>query len=62
MTQICIALCVYLLVAYLKFVSKSKRSMQQILNILQMNLFEKWSFHDPWIQQLSATQPTRNRR
>jgi hypothetical protein len=46
MTQIWIALCVYLLVAYLKFVSKSKRSMQQILNLLQMNLFEKWSLHD----------------
>jgi putative transposase len=46
MTQIWIALCVYLLVAYLKFVSKTKRSMQQILRLLQMNLFEKWSIHD----------------
>jgi putative transposase len=46
MTQIWIALCVYLLIAYLKFVSKSKRSMQQILNLLQVNLFEKWSIHD----------------
>jgi len=46
MTQIWIALCVYLLIAYLKFVSKSKRSMQQILCLLQMNLFEKWSIHD----------------
>jgi len=46
MTQIWIALCVYLLIAYLKFVSKSKRSMQQILCLLQMNLFEKWSIDD----------------
>lgn len=46
MTQIWIALCVYLLIAYLKFISKSKRSMQQTLNLLQMNLFEKWSIHD----------------
>ena len=46
MTQIWIALCVYLLIAYLKFVSKSKRSMQQILYLLQMNLFEKWFIHD----------------
>jgi IS4 transposase len=46
MTQIWIALCVYLLVAYLKFVSKSKRSMQQILNLLQMNIFDKCSLHD----------------
>ena len=46
MTQIWIALCVYLLIAYLKFVSKSKKSMQQILRLLQMNLFEKWCIHD----------------
>ena len=46
MTQIWIALCVYLLIAYLKFVSKSKKSMQQILNLLQMNLFEKWCIDD----------------
>ena len=46
MTQIWIALCVYLLIAYLKFVSKSKKSMQQILNLLHMNLFEKWCIHD----------------
>ena len=45
MTQIWIALCVYLLIAFLKFVSKSKRSMQQILNLLQINLFEKFNFH-----------------
>ena len=42
MTQIWIALCIYLLIAYLKFQSASKRSMQQILRILQTNLFEKW--------------------
>ena len=46
MTQNWIALCVYLLIAYLKFLSKSKKSMQQILNLLQMNLFEKWCIHD----------------
>jgi IS4 transposase len=46
MTQICIALCAYLLVAYLKFQSKSKRSMQQIVRLLQANLFEKWSLDD----------------
>ena len=41
MTQIWIALCVYLLLAYLKFQSKLPKSMQQILRILQLNLFEK---------------------
>ena len=46
MTQIWIALCVYLLIAYLKFMSKAKKSMQQILNLLQMNLFERWCIND----------------
>jgi putative transposase len=41
MTQIWIALCVYLLLAFFKFQSKLKKSMQQILRILQLNLFEK---------------------
>ena len=41
MTQIWIAMCVYLLIAYLKFQSKLKKSMQQILRLLQLNLFDK---------------------
>ena len=41
MTQIWIALCVYLLLAFIKFQSKLKKSMQQILRVLQHNLFEK---------------------
>ena len=41
MTQIWIALCVYLLLAYIKFQSKLKKSMQQMLRLLQLNLFEK---------------------
>jgi len=41
MTQIWIALCVYLLLAFLKFQSKLQKSTQQILRLLQLNLFEK---------------------
>ena len=41
MTQIWIALCIYLLLAFLKFQSKLKKSTQQILRLLQLNLFEK---------------------
>jgi len=41
MTQIWIALCIYLLIAFIKFQSKLKKSMQQILRLLQLNLFEK---------------------
>jgi len=45
MTQIWIAACVYLLLAYLKFASKISRSLQQILQLLQLNLFEWRDLH-----------------
>jgi len=43
MTQIMAALCVYLLLAYLKFKSKLGKSLQQILRLLQLNLFARRS-------------------
>ena len=43
-TQIWIALCVYLLLAFLKFHSKLKISLQQVLRLLQLNLFERRDF------------------
>ena len=41
MTQIWIAMCVYLLLAFIKFQSRMNKTMQQILRLLQLNLFEK---------------------
>ena len=41
MTQIWITFCVYLVLAYLKFVSQLGVSLQQILWVLQLNLFER---------------------
>ena len=41
LTQIWIAMCAYLLVAFLKFQSGLHKSLQQILRILHLNLFEK---------------------
>lgn len=41
MTQIWIAMCVYLILAFLKLQSVTNKSMQQILRLLQFNLFEK---------------------
>jgi IS4 transposase len=41
MTQIWIAICVYLLLAFLKIQSKSRKNSHQILRVLQLNLFEK---------------------
>ncbi len=60
MTQIWIALCVYLLLAFIKFQSKLKKSMQQILRLLQINLFEKRDLlallrGDPPINQPDST-------
>lgn len=41
LTQIWIAMCVYLILSYLKFVNKLGFSMQRILRLLQLNLFER---------------------
>ena len=46
LTQIWIAMCVYLLIALLKFQSKISISMQKILRLLQINLFEKWDLSE----------------
>lgn len=39
MTQIWIALCAYLLLAYLKFTAGLDHSLQQIVRLLALNLF-----------------------
>ncbi len=41
MIQIWIAICIYLLLVYLKFVSQLGKSMQQILRLLQLNMFDR---------------------
>jgi putative transposase len=41
MTQIWVAMCMYLLLAYIRFMSKLGLGMQQILRLLQLNLFER---------------------
>jgi putative transposase len=41
LTQIWIALCVYLLLAYLKFANQLQSSMQQLLRLLHLNLFQR---------------------
>ena len=51
MTQIWIALCAYLVLAFLKFQSKVGRSMQQMLRILQLNLFERRDFKELFLPQ-----------
>ena len=46
MTQIWVAICVHLLLAYLKFANKYAWSMTEILRILQLNLFSRTAFID----------------
>lgn len=41
LTQVLAALCVYLLIAFMKFQSKITQSMQQIIRLLHTNLFSK---------------------
>jgi len=41
LTQIWIAMCMYLLLAYIKFCNKLSLSFQQMLRLLQLNLFER---------------------
>lgn len=46
LTQIWIALCVYLLVAFLNFKAKLSVSMHQMLRVLQLNLFSRRNLYD----------------
>ena len=41
LSQIWVAMCVYLILAFIKLRSKLKKSLQQMIRLLQMNLFEK---------------------
>ena len=41
LTQIWVAMCMYLLLAYIKFMSKLGLGLQHILRLLQLNLFER---------------------
>ena len=56
-TQVFVALCVYLLMAYLKFVSRSAYGIQAILRLLQMNLFMRRSV-DQLLHKQKADPPS----
>jgi putative transposase len=46
LTQVLAALCVYLLIAFMKFQSKLTQSMQQIIRLIHTNLFSKRDLYD----------------
>ncbi len=61
MTQVWIAMCIYLLMVFIKFQSRLKKSMQQILRVLQRNLFDKRSLlallqDDPLPDEINTVQ------
>jgi len=41
MTQVLVALCVYLILAYLKFQARIERSLQQMSRLIHLNLFTR---------------------
>ena len=64
LTQIWVVLCVYLILAFLKFQSGCTKSLHQMLQVLQLNLFEKRDLmallkgEPPWKNQPSPDQMT----
>ena len=46
MTQIYVAMITYLLLSYLKFMAKLGHTLQMIIRILQLNLFQRVPFED----------------
>lgn len=61
LTQIWIAMCVYLLLSYLKFSNRMKWSLSWILRLLQLNLFERRSLRDLLLIE-HAWPPTQTRQ
>ena len=53
LTQIWIAVCVYLLLSYIKFLSNIQPSLQQMLRLLQINLFDRRD----WLELLRGDPP-----
>ena len=53
LTQIWIAVCVYLLLSYIKFLSNIQPSLQQMLRLLQINLFDRRD----WLELLRGDLP-----
>ena len=46
LTQLWVATCMYLLLAYLKFVLRLRWSLNQMLQVLQLNIFERRPLED----------------
>lgn len=60
MTQIWIALCLYLILSLIKFVSKTEYSIREILNWICLNLFSNAIMEDFLVQKM--TEPIKNQQ
>ena len=58
LTQIWIAMCVHLILAYLKFSNRLKWSLSEILRLLQLTLFERRTLNDLLQAQRDPPGPT----
>lgn len=57
MTQIWVAMCSYLLLAFLKFTSKSALSLRGIKRLFEINIFEKLNLQDLLLLKLPIPEP-----
>src|SRR5699024_1768487 len=57
LTQVLIALCIYLIVALIKFQSRQHLSMQRIVKLLQFNLFARRDLHELFRTQINGSPP-----
>ena len=53
MTQVWIALCLYLILAFLRFISKTVHSMREILNWIRINLFSNEILDDYLVPKMT---------
>ena len=53
MTQVWIALCLYLILAFLRFISKTVHSMHEILNWIRINLFSNEILDDYLVPKMT---------
>lgn len=59
LTQIWIAMCMYLMLSYIKFMNRLKWSLQEILRVLQLNLFERRPLMDLFTSSSKPPDPAR---
>ena len=55
MTQVWVELCLYLILAFIRFIPKTVHSMRKILHLIRINLFSNEILNDYLIQKMTET-------